>query len=84
MIDTVETDANPITCWGHPTAEELEASAKRKRESTAIWRLYGAAYYEDVYRLREWLWAMLMAETKEELWAREPWMRQWPELSRAR
>jgi hypothetical protein len=76
MIDTV-------TCWGPPTAEQLEASARRKRESTAIWRLFGAAYYEDVYRLREWLTAMIIAKAKAELWAREPWMRrQWPELFR--
>jgi hypothetical protein len=30
MIDTV-------TCQGHPTAEQLEASARRRRESTAIY-----------------------------------------------
>jgi hypothetical protein len=73
-------DPWPVTCWGHPTAEQKEASAKGRRESTAIWRLFGAAYYEDVYKLREWLTAMMVAEAKAELWAREPWVRQWPEL----
>jgi hypothetical protein len=55
----------------------MEESAKRKRESTAIWRLFGPAYYEDVYRLNEWLTAMMVAEAKAELWAS-----QWPELFR--
>jgi hypothetical protein len=66
-----------VTCQGHPTAEQMEESAKRKRESTAIWRLFGPAYYEDVYRLNEWLTAMMVAEAKAELWAS-----QWPELFR--
>jgi hypothetical protein len=26
-------DPWPVTCWGHPTAEQKEASAKRERES---------------------------------------------------
>jgi hypothetical protein len=34
-----------VTCQGHPTAEQLEASAKRKRESTAIWQ--GMAHGDD-------------------------------------
>jgi hypothetical protein len=46
-----------VTCWGHPTAEQMEASAKGRRESTAIWRLFGPVYYEDVYKLKEWLTA---------------------------
>jgi hypothetical protein len=70
-----------VTCWGHPTAEQMEASAKGRRESTAIWRLFGPVYYEDVYKLKEWLTAMMVAE-EAELWAREPWVRQWPELFR--
>ena len=63
-----------------PTAEELEASAKIARESTAIWRLFGAAYYEDVYKLREWMTRLMIEQAKEELWEREPWVRQYPEL----
>jgi hypothetical protein len=72
----LEPDPHPITCWGHPTAEELETSAKAQRESTAIWRLFGPAYYEDVYNLREWLWAMIINEAKEEFLRDNPWARQ--------
>jgi hypothetical protein len=70
-------DPWPVTCWGHPTAEQKEASAKRERESIAIYRLFGPAYYEDVYRLREWLTAMLIEQAKEEFLRNNAWARQY-------
>jgi hypothetical protein len=76
-------DPWPVTCWGHPTAEELEASARRKRESTAIYRLFGSAYYEDVYKLNECMWRLMFEQAKEEVAKVHPdWARQWPELFR--
>ncbi|MFZ2080525.1 MAG: hypothetical protein WAV38_28530 [Xanthobacteraceae bacterium] len=59
-----------------PTAEELQSYADRERESVAIFRLFGPAYYEDVYRLNEWLWEMIFAQAKEEFLRKEPWARQ--------
>jgi hypothetical protein len=56
----------PVTCWGHPTAEQYEASAKIAREKIAIWRLFGEAYYRDVYNLNEWIWRLVMEQAKEE------------------
>ena len=55
-----------------PSAEQLEAGAKAQRESLA----FGPAYYEDVYRLNEWLWEMIFAQAKEEFLRKEPWARQ--------
>jgi hypothetical protein len=52
-----------------PTAEELQSYADRERL-----RLFGA--YQDVYRLSEWLWAMIFAQAKEEFLRKEPWARQ--------
>jgi hypothetical protein len=67
---------DPVTCWGHPTAEELEASAKIAREKIAIWRLYGEAYYRDVYKLNEWMWRLVMEQAKEEVAKEHPdWVR---------
>jgi hypothetical protein len=51
-------DPNPITCWGHPTAEELEADAKRRRETIP--------YYEILWVLNEWMWKEAWAEAKAE------------------
>ena len=65
-----------IACEGMPTAEELQSSADRERESLTIWRLHGPAYYEDVYRLNEWLWEMIFAQAKEEYLRDNPWVRQ--------
>jgi hypothetical protein len=65
-----------IACEGMPTAEELQSSADRERESLTIWRLHGPAYYEDVYRLNQWMLEMLIAQAKEEFLRKEPWGRQ--------
>ena len=72
-LDPEQYGTNPITCWGLPTAEQLEAGAKAQRESLAIFRLFGP---EDVYRLNQWLWAMIFAQAKEEFLRKEPWARQ--------
>ena len=53
-----------------PTAEELQRYADRERESLAIFRLYGPAYYEDVYRLNQWMLEMIFAQARKEPWAR--------------
>jgi hypothetical protein len=53
-----------------PTAEELEASVKRARESVALW-LWGDVYFEN-----ELMWREIIAQAKEEVMTREPWMRQ--------
>ena len=33
-------DPHPVTCWGHPTVEELEAYAKAQRESSLVENLW--------------------------------------------
>ena len=72
-----------VTCWGMPTAEECAADAKRRRESIPIYRLFGAAYYEDVYKLNEWMMRLMFEQAKEEVAKEHPdWTRQWPELFR--
>ena len=48
-----------------PSAEQLQSSADRERESLAIFRLFGPAYYEDVYRLNQWLWAMIFDKRRK-------------------
>jgi hypothetical protein len=53
-----EIDPNPITCWGHPTAEELEAYARRKRESVALW-MWNDDHYEN-----QLLWKKAWAEAE--------------------
>jgi hypothetical protein len=57
-----------------PWAEDPAADAKRRREAIP--------YYEILYVLNECMWREAIAQAKKELWAREPWMRQWPELFR--
>jgi len=39
-------DPNPITCWGMPNAQEMEASARRQRERVALW-VWNDDYYEN-------------------------------------
>jgi hypothetical protein len=68
--DTVEFDANPITGWGMPTAEEAEASARRVCEGRALW-MWNDDYFENVL-----LWMEIWAEAKEEMMNKNPWMRQ--------
>ena len=58
------------------SAEQLEAGAKARRESLAIYRLFGPAYYEDVYNLNQWMLEMIFAQAKEEFLRKEPWARQ--------
>ncbi len=70
-LDPEQYGTHPITCWGFPSAEQLEASAKAQRESLAIFRLFGPAYYEDVYRLNEWMLEMIFAQAKEEFLRKE-------------
>jgi hypothetical protein len=53
-----------------PTAEQLEACAKRAREGTALW-VWGDDYFENVL-----LWMQIWAEAKEEMMKKNPWMRQ--------
>jgi hypothetical protein len=73
------------TCWGMPTAEELQTSADRAREEIAIYRLYGPAYYEDVYNLYLRMWRLVMEQAKEEMAEQHPdWVRKWPELFQTR
>ena len=67
-------DPHPITCWGMPTAEQLEASAKRARDQIP--------YYEILWLLSNVMWREAFAQAKAELWANEPWVRRYPELFR--
>jgi hypothetical protein len=79
MIPTEEElGPNPITCWGHPTAEQLEACAKGQREGVALW-VWNDDYFENIL-----LWMEIWAEAKEEMMKKNPWVRQFPELFRAR
>jgi hypothetical protein len=39
----------------------------------AIFRLFGPAYYEDVYNLNQWMLEMIFAQAKEEFLRKEPW-----------
>ena len=41
-----------VTCEGHPTPEQLEAYAKRVRESVALW-VWNDDYYENEQLMRE-------------------------------
>jgi len=50
-----------ITCEGNPTPERLEASAKRARESSALWA-WGDDYYENELLMRE-----IIEQAKEEV-----------------
>jgi hypothetical protein len=50
-----------VTCWGHPTAEQLEAGAKAQRESVALW-VWGDTYYETELLMRE-----IIEQAKEEV-----------------
>jgi hypothetical protein len=60
-----------------PSAELLEAGAKAQRERLAIWRLFGPAYYEDVYRLNQWMLEMIFAEAQEEFLRNNAWARRY-------
>lgn len=63
---------NPIPYW----PEQLEEWARRRRDQIAIYRLYGEAYNNDVYRLREWMMALIWEEAKEEVAKEHPdWVR---------
>jgi hypothetical protein len=64
-------DTHPITCWGMPTAEELEACAKAQREGVALW-IWNDDYFENIL-----LWMEIWAEAKEEMMKKNPWMRQY-------
>ena len=50
-----------VTCEGMPGAEELTASARRLRESTALW-VWNDDYYENEQLMRE-----LIEQAKEEM-----------------
>ena len=50
-----------ITCEGHPTAEQLEADAKRARESVALW-VWNDDYYENELLMHE-----IIDQAKEEM-----------------
>ena len=54
------------------TAEELQAYADREREKIPN--------YELLWLLNELKRGKTLAQVREELWRRHPWMRQWPEL----
>jgi len=60
-----ETDTfiETVTDWDppFPTAEQLEADAKRARESTALW-VWGDTYYETELLMRE-----IIEQAKEEV-----------------
>ena len=67
------------------TPEQLEEWARREREKIAICRLYGEAYYRDVYNLNQWMWSLVFEQAKEEVAKEQPdWVRQWPELFKTR
>lgn len=53
-------DPNPVTCWGHPTAEELEEGNRRLRERVALW-IWNDDWYEN-----NLIWQQVIAEVKEE------------------
>ena len=59
-------DPNPITCWNMPSAEQLEADAKRRREAIP--------YYEILWVLNELMWREAWARAKEEV---KPWTRRY-------
>jgi hypothetical protein len=55
----------------------MQACADRRRESIAIYRLYCCeAYYENCYRLREWLTRLMIDEAKEEFLRNNAWAHQ--------
>jgi hypothetical protein len=49
-----------VTCWGFPSAEELQAGAKAQRESVALW-VWNDDWYEN-----NLIWQQVIAEVKEE------------------
>ena len=57
-----------------PSAEELQEHADRERAKIPN--------YELLWVLNELKWGRTLAEVREELWRRHPWMHQWPELFR--
>jgi hypothetical protein len=59
------------------TAEDLEEQARRECEKIAIWRLFGEAYYKDVYNLNEWMWRLVMEQAKEEYLRDNAWARRY-------
>ena len=61
-----------MTTWFPPTPEELQ----RQRESVALW------HWNDDLHENGLIWREVMAQVKKELWDKEPWMRQCPELFR--
>jgi len=50
-----------VTCDGHPTAEQMEESARILRESNPLW-LWGDVYYEN-----ELMWREIIEQAKEEV-----------------
>jgi hypothetical protein len=59
-LDPEQYGTNPITCWGMPTAEQLEERAKAQRESVALW-VWNDDWYEN-----NLIWQQVIAEVKEE------------------
>jgi len=50
-----------VTCWGHPTPEEMEEGARRVRESNPLW-VWFDYYYENELLMRE-----IIEQAKEEV-----------------
>ncbi len=65
------SDPNAITCDGMPGAEELEAFARKRRESVALW-MWGDDYYESEALIRA-----IIEQAKEEVMKNEPWTREY-------
>jgi hypothetical protein len=51
-------DRYPVTCWGHPTAEQMEAGARRQRERVALW------FHNDDYFQSQLLWREIIAPSQ--------------------
>ena len=59
-LDPEQYGTDPITCWGMPTAEQLEERAKAQRESVALW-VWNDDWYEN-----NLIWQQVIAAVKEE------------------
>ena len=59
-VDDPNDPRSAVTCEGHPTAEQMTESARRMRESVALW-VWFDYYYEHELLMRE-----IIEQAKEE------------------
>jgi hypothetical protein len=66
-LDPEQYGTHPITCWGMPTAEEMEAGNRRIRETVALWM------FNDNFEENGFLHSEKWAETKKEFMKTNPY-----------